>query len=100
VNSRPVNGDAEPGPGELRLELAVYGMHCQGCAIALELGLGEVNGVRQVQVDVPGQRVAVVGQADVLQEPVVRAKVEELGYRLTPRTPLLQRWRRGGRTAQ
>jgi cation transport ATPase len=100
VNSRPANGDAEPGPGELRLELAVYGMHCQGCATALRLGLAEVDGVRQIL----GRCARPTGSrrrpSQVLQEPAVRAKVEELGYRLTPRTPLLQRWRRGRPTAQ
>jgi hypothetical protein len=55
VSSTPANGDAEPGPGEVWLELDVYGMRCQGCATNLRLGLGEVDGVRQVDVDVPGE---------------------------------------------
>lgn len=88
-----------PGPpsleqGEVRLELAVYGMRCQGCATALTLGLGEVAGVRQVEVDVAGNRIAVVGHT------ALQAKVEELGYRLTPRRSLLQGWRRVGRAAR
>ena len=92
--STPATGKPEPQPGEVRLELAVYGMRCQGYATAPRLGLGEVDGVRQVAVDVPGGRVAVVGRAGVLEEPALRAKVEELGYRLTPRKPLLHgRWR-------
>jgi copper chaperone CopZ len=100
VSSTPANGDAEPGPGEVWLELDVYGMRCQGCATNLRLGLGEVDGVRQVDVDVPGERVAVVGQAELLDEAALRTKVEELGYRLTPKAPLFQgRWRarRGAR---
>jgi copper chaperone CopZ len=84
----------------VRLELVVYGMRCQGCATALRLGLGEVDGVRQVAVDVPGSRVAVVGRAGVLEEPALRAKVEELGYRLTPRTPPLRRWWPGSQAAR
>jgi copper chaperone CopZ len=94
VISAPASGDPEPQPGEVRLELTVYGMRCQGCATALTLGLGEVDGVRQVDVDVPGNSIVVVGQADLLKEPALQAKVEELGYRLTPRKSLLHgRWR-------
>jgi copper chaperone CopZ len=94
VNSKPANGDPEPGPGEVRLELAVYGMRCQGCATNLRLGLGEVDGVRQVDVDLPGNTISVAGRPDLLEEAALRTKVEELGYRLTPKAPLFQgRWR-------
>lgn len=96
MSSRPASGEPAPDAGEVRLEFDVYGMHCQGCATDLRLGLGEVDGVRQVDVDVGGSRVVVVGQADRLKEMAVRATVEQLGYRLTPRKPLLQgRWRPG-----
>jgi P-type Cu+ transporter len=92
----PPSGPPALDPGEVRLELAVYGIRCQGCATALTLGLGEVDGVCQVDVDVAGNRIAVVGQADLVNEPALRAKVQELGYRLTPRRSLLQgRWRAG-----
>lgn len=93
-------GPPSPDPGEVRLELAVFGMRCQGCATALTLGLGEVAGVRQVEVDVAGNRIAVVGHADLLKEPALQAKVQELGYRLAPRRSLLQRWWRAGRAAR
>ena len=100
MSSTPASGPSVPGPGGVRLELAVFGMRCQGCATALTLGLGEVDGVRQVHVDVAGNRIAVVGHADLLKEPALRAKVQELGYRLTPRTSLLQGWRRAGRATR
>jgi len=100
VSRTPASGPPALDPGEVRLELAVYGRRCQGCATALTLGLGEVDGVRQVHVDLAGNRIAVVGHADLLKEPALRAKVEELGYHLTPRTSLLHgRWR-GGRAAR
>jgi copper chaperone CopZ len=99
VSSTPP-GPPSPEQGEVRLELAVYGMRCQGCATALTLGLGEVAGVRQVEVDVAGNRIAVVGHTGLLKEPALQAKVEELGYRLTPRRSLLQGWRRVGRAAR
>ncbi len=96
MSTKPASGEPGCEGGEVRLELDVYGMRCEGCATALRLGLGELDGVRQVDVDVGGSRVAVVGQADRLKETVLRATVEQLGYRLTPRKPLLQgRWRRG-----
>jgi copper chaperone CopZ len=100
VNSKPASGEPAPDTGQVRLELDVYGMRCQGCATNLRLGLGEVEGVDQVEVNLPGNRVTVAGQDDVLQQAAVRAKVEELGYRLTPRTPLVQPLRIGrfGRT--
>jgi copper chaperone CopZ len=66
-------------------------MRCQGCATNLRLGLSGVDGVRQVDVDLPGNRVAVIGQANVLQEAAVRARVAELGYRLTSKASLFQR---------
>jgi hypothetical protein len=53
------------------------------------LGLAELDGVRRVDVDVLGNWLAVVGHADRLKEAAVRAKVEALSYRLTPRKPLL-----------
>lgn len=92
------SASGEPGSegGEVRLELDVYGRRCEGCATALRLGLGGLDGVRQVEVDVGGSQVVVVGQADRLKEMALRATVEQLGHRLTPRKPLLQgRWRRG-----
>jgi copper chaperone CopZ len=93
-SSRPASGDPAADAGQVRLELDVYGMRCQGCATNLRLGLGEVEGVGQVEVDLPGNRVAVIGQADVLQEAAVRAKVQELGYRLTAKASLFRgRWR-------
>jgi copper chaperone CopZ len=91
VSTEPAAGDSTPDAGEVRLGLDVYGMRCQSCATNLRLGLGEVDGVRGVDVELRGNRVAVIGQADLLQEAAMRAKVAGLGYRLMAKASLFQR---------
>lgn len=63
---------------------AVTGMTCAHCVAAVTEEIGELAGVRSVEVDlVPGgdSRVTVISTAP-LSEPAVRAAVQEAGYDL------------------
>lgn len=92
--------DPEPGEWEAEpLEVPVYGMTCSGCAAGLQLGLSQLDGVREVEVDLAGSRAVVTGSAEVTEEQLCGA-VERLGYQVTPpaaasaavRRPAWWRW--------
>ncbi len=66
----------------VKVELRIDGMHCSGCARAVERALSGVRGVSKVSVDLT------VGHATVIERGVVRdagliAAVERAGYRAT-----------------
>jgi hypothetical protein len=44
LSSTPATSQPTPNASEVHLELAMYGMRCQGCATNLRLGLGELDG--------------------------------------------------------
>lgn len=60
----------------------VTGMHCGGCARSVTEEVSEVDGVTDVQVDLPTGKVTVTSEQD-LDVADVRAAVEEAGYQLT-----------------
>lgn len=70
--------------GQFSLELPIFGMHCEGCAATVRLGLGLVEGVTRVEVDLKGKKAVVLGREGVLNEATLHAAVEELGFGLTP----------------
>lgn len=74
VSTRPAASD---GPV---LTLEVSGMHCAGCAVAVERGLEMVPGVRAAQVDFDASEATVAVESPKVQpEQLVRA-IEKLGY--------------------
>jgi len=59
----------------------VIGMTCSHCADAVTTEIGQLSGVRDVQVDVATGQVTVTSDRD-LPEAEVRAAVDDAGYRL------------------
>ncbi|MBB1253853.1 heavy-metal-associated domain-containing protein [Streptomyces sp. OF3] len=79
------NGTAAVPPGnERRTVYTVSGMSCGGCAATLTTALGELSGVRTVDVDVETGQVTVVtdGPADDRR---ISDAVDHAGYELTGR---------------
>ena len=61
-----------------QLEYTVAGMTCAHCVAAVEEEVGQVAGVREVEVEFEGGRLVVAG--DSLDDGSIRAAVEEAGY--------------------
>ncbi|RAS70052.1 copper ion binding protein [Lentzea atacamensis] len=59
----------------------VKGMTCGHCVSSVTEEVGQISGVRQVDVDLPTGKVTVTSDAPVSQE-AVRAAVTEAGYEL------------------
>jgi copper ion binding protein len=55
----------------------VPGINCEHCKKALESGVGKLDGVQRVDVDVEGRTVVVEGD---VEEAAVRAAIDEAGY--------------------
>ncbi|MPQ97596.1 cation-transporting ATPase [Modestobacter sp. I12A-02628] len=60
----------------------VTGMTCGHCVTSVTEELSELDGVQEVQVDLPTGAVVVTSQ-EPLPESAVRGAVEEAGYQLT-----------------
>ncbi|GGS34819.1 MULTISPECIES: heavy-metal-associated domain-containing protein [Actinokineospora] len=60
----------------------VTGMTCGHCAASVREEVGTIDGVQNIDVDVPTGKVTVVS-AQPLDRERVRAAVEEAGYQLT-----------------
>ncbi len=56
----------------------VPGMHCAHCEAAVREGVGDVEGVVSVEVDLETKHVDVVGEA--VDDDAVRAAIEDAGY--------------------
>ncbi|GAA3626111.1 copper ion binding protein [Lentzea atacamensis] len=59
----------------------VKGMTCGHCVSSVTEEVGQISGVRQVDVDLPTGKVTVTSDAPVSEE-AVRAAVTEAGYEL------------------
>ncbi len=66
------------GLGDMKIEIDVQNVKCQGCASAIRDGLGKNPQVREVQVDVPTGRVTVEAVEDIQAE--LSATLKALGY--------------------
>ena len=60
----------------------VEGMSCQHCVDAVTREVGQVAGVRAVEIDLPTKRVVVDG--DEVDDAAVRAAIDEAGYAVAP----------------
>lgn len=61
---------------------AVTGMTCAHCVASVSEEVGEVQGVRAVEVDLASGRLTVTG--DGFGDEAIAAAVEEAGYEATP----------------
>ncbi len=73
------------------VEFAVTGedkIHCAACEVRIGTVLRRVLGVRDAQVSAQTQRIAVKINPAQISPEQVRAKLEELGYGVTPQGDL------------
>jgi copper chaperone len=70
-------------PGE-KITLAVHGMHCEGCAQAIQAAVEAVPGVKSVDVSLKDQRAVIVPAADGLDQQAVIAAIKQAGYEAMP----------------
>jgi cytochrome c-type biogenesis protein len=71
------------GHTDRSVSVPVHGMTCDGCANTVRLGLGSLDGVTRVDVDVDQGRAVVSGAPDLLDEAALRSRVIDLGYAVT-----------------
>ncbi|MBU0567688.1 copper ion binding protein [bacterium] len=61
--------------------LRVSGMSCQHCVNAIEKGLRELDGVKEVKVDLKAKEVEILYDETGADLGKIKAKIEELGYK-------------------
>ncbi|HOP75386.1 MAG TPA: copper ion binding protein [Bacillota bacterium] len=62
------------------VELRVEGMSCQHCVDSIVKGLGNLNGVIGVTVDLEGKQVTVDFNEGMITLQAIKDEIEELGY--------------------
>ena len=62
----------------MNFEFHVQNVKCNGCAGAIQTGLGKNPRVQAVKVDVPAGKVIVASEADI--RPELSAALKQLGY--------------------
>ena len=62
----------------MNFEFHVQNVKCNGCASAIQTGLGKNPRVQAVKVDVPAGTVIVASEADI--RPELSAALKQLGY--------------------
>lgn len=62
----------------MNFEFHVRNVKCNGCASAIQTGLGKDSRVQAVKVDVPTGTVIVTSEADI--RPELSAALKQLGY--------------------
>ena len=61
-----------------KLSYSVPGISCDHCRLAIAEEVGQLAGVREVDVDLDAKRVAVRGES--LDDAAIRVAVEDAGY--------------------
>jgi len=76
-----LEGASEPAP-PMELTLAISGMHCDDCAVALTQSLRAVDGVLDAEVSLKTERAKITVLADRVDElrPELASAVTGLGY--------------------
>ncbi len=67
---------------QIERQLQIEGMHCVGCANAVERALLSVRGVKRASVDIATRRAMVIKEESVRDEDLIAA-VEKAGYTAT-----------------
>lgn len=60
--------------------LTVEGMSCQHCVNSITKGVGGMNGVQKVNVNLQDKKVTVAYDAEVVSLPEIIGEIEEQGY--------------------
>ena len=72
---------AKLGPGEVRVEIPVSGMHCGHCASRVEAALGKLDGVKTTEVRLDdGKVIVVIEKAKVPTSKLVET-IDALGFK-------------------
>ncbi len=79
-----VEAEDEKQEEEREVELEIDGMSCASCAASIESALGELEGVREANVNFAAEQAHVVAGPDVTTAQLVAA-VEDSGYEASPR---------------
>ncbi len=74
------HGAPEPRRAEDEITLEIVGMHCSGCAAAVEAGLSRVAGVAVATVNLPLGRARVVFDSERIDSLALVAAVRKAGY--------------------
>lgn len=61
-------------------ELRVEGLFCEGCGSAVRRAIGQLGGVRQVDVNMPQKRVVATHDEAKAGEPAIRKRIEAAGF--------------------
>ena len=64
-----------------RIEIPVRGMRCGGCERALQVVLGELEGVQEATADHRARRVRVSFDPERVDEQRLRQQIERAGFR-------------------
>ncbi len=64
------------------LQLHVTGMTCGGCENAVKRALMQLDGVKEVTASHQDERVQVTYDGDRVQLPLIRERIEKIGYRV------------------
>ncbi|HEU5347318.1 MAG TPA: heavy metal translocating P-type ATPase [Ktedonobacterales bacterium] len=78
----------EPGQGSTLATLSLEGMTCASCALRIEKGLKKVPGVVEASVNLATERAAVRFDPGLASVDDLLKKVETVGYKATPITPV------------
>ena len=63
-----------------RIEIPVEGMRCEGCERTVQAALTRIEGVRDAKADHQAGRVRVSFDPERVDEPRLRAQIEQAGY--------------------
>jgi len=61
-----------------QIKLKVSNVKCGGCVSAIQNGLGEMDGIGSVEVDIPTGEVTLQGDSSALD--AIKEKLQSLGY--------------------
>ena len=87
IVSRPNNGGHEHGAARREVELALGGLHCPSCMLAIERNWKRTQGVIDVSANFDTGRATVSYDPNAVTVETLVKKVEDLGYTASPVNP-------------
>ncbi len=61
--------------------IEIGGMHCGSCALAIEMAVADLQGVKKIDVDFNSNKAAVEFDESKISLEKIIAQIKELGYR-------------------
>lgn len=62
------------------MQIKTTGMHCQSCSMLVEMNVGEMEGVKDVSVDLAGSVTDVTFDDEAVDVDRIVAEIEKSGY--------------------